>query len=321
MSGRGITQKSVTDHKIVLERAMVTRHYIMTWDLDRCVGCDIGPLVCPKEAVIHVGGEVVDGRLAKKPSVDIDPEKCVLCGMCEVMCPKNAITLTINGKRENPVLTHEAFPILVESTKFDGSVFDWDRKDFVIENCPTNVISESEATGNLIVDQEHCIRCRQCEVASDGAFQVIQPWQGRVRLQKELCVEGCLACADICPTRALHIDENGELALADYYCIKCGACMQVCPVKRDYEDFEFAFVYQDVSKTVQHKRLTNAAELPILVERWRIRHAEVSSAAWTEALRKMADEKAGAIEIDRKRALRRRDLLTALVGGKAYAGE
>ena len=42
----------------------------------------------------------------RRPSVDIDPDKCVLCGMCEVMCPKNAITLTINGERENPVLTH-----------------------------------------------------------------------------------------------------------------------------------------------------------------------------------------------------------------------
>ena len=63
---------------------------------------------------------------------------------------------------------------------------------------------------------------------------VVQPWQGSVELRREKCVEGCLACADICPTRALHIDEEGELALADYYCIKCGACMQVCPIKAEY---------------------------------------------------------------------------------------
>jgi ferredoxin len=299
---------------------MVTRHYIMTWDLNRCVGCQIGPLVCPKDAVIHVEGEIADGRLAQKSSVDIDADKCVLCGICEVMCPKNAITMTINGERENPVLTYEAFPDLIQSTTFDKKKFDWSRKEFVIDNCPTEVISHDEEQDTLVVDDEHCIRCRQCEIASDGAFRVVQPWQGKVELRSEKCVEGCLACADICPTRALHINEEGELVLADYYCIKCGACMQVCPVKPEYEEYEFTFESQGVSKTVTHTRITNAGELPVWVERWRIRHTPVQSAAWIEALNKMADDKAGAVEIDSKRALKRRDLLKALAGGKPLVG-
>jgi len=317
VSKRGMTQKRTSEREITLERAMVTRHYTMTWDLDRCVGCQIGPLVCPKDAIVHVEGESVDGRLVQKPSVDIDADKCVLCGICEIMCPKNAITLTINGKRENPVLAYGAFPELVQSTKFDKEAFDWSRKDFVIDNCPTNVISHDEEVNKLVVDQEHCIRCRQCEVASDGAFQVVQPWIGKVELRREKCVEGCLACADICPTRALHIDEEGELSLADYYCIKCGACMQVCPVKPEYEDYEVTFESQGVTKTVVHQRITNADELPVWVERWRIRHTPVQSAAWIEALGKMADDKVGMAEMDRKRALKRRDLLKALVGGKS----
>ena len=315
MKGRGNTHKTATDHEITLERAMVTRHYVMTWDLDRCVGCQIGPLLCPKEAITHLSGEIVDGRLAKKPSVDVDPAKCILCGMCEVMCPKRAITLTINGKPENPVLTYGAFPALVQSTKFDKDKFDWSRKDFVIQNCPTNVISYDEQQDTLVVDQAHCIRCRQCEIASQGAFQVMQPWQGQVVLRRDKCVPGCLACADVCPTRALHIDE-GELVLADYYCIKCGACMQVCPVKPQVEQYEFTFESQGVTKTITRQRITNAADLPVWVERWRIRHLPVKSAAWIEALSKMANDKAGAVEIDSKRALKRRDLLKALVGGK-----
>ena len=320
MGGRGTTQKIVTEHEITLERAMVTRHYIITWDLDRCVGCQIGPLVCPKESVIHVDGEIVDGRLAKKPSVDIDPDTCVLCGMCEVMCPKNAVTMTINGQRENPVLVYGAFPDLIQATTFDKEKFDWSRKDFVIDNCPTEVIIYDEAKDTLVVDDEHCIRCRQCEIASDGAFQVAQPWQGRVELRREKCVEGCLACADICPTRALHIDEDGELVLADYYCIKCGACMQVCPIKPEHEEYEFTFESQGVTKTIIRQRITNAEELPVWVERWRVRHQSVQSAAWIEALNKMADDKAGAVEIDSKRALKRRDLLKALAGGRALLG-
>jgi ferredoxin len=321
MSKRGMTEKRTSEQAIVLERAMVTRHYLFTWDLERCVGCQIGPLVCPKDAVIHVDGEIVGGRLAKKPSVDIDPETCVLCGMCEVMCPKNAITTLINDKVENPVLTYGAFPELVQSTKFDGEQFDWGRKDFVIENCPTNVISYDEERETLVVDQTHCIRCRQCEVASDGAFQVVQPWQGSVELRREKCVEGCLACADICPTRALHIDEEGELTLADYYCIKCGACMQVCPIKPEYEDYAVTIESQGVTKTVAHQRVTNSDDLPVWVERWRVGHTPVQSAAWIEALSKMADDKAGAVEVNRVRALKRRDLLKALAGAKEFLEE
>jgi 4Fe-4S ferredoxin len=318
MSKRGLTRKTVTANEIQLERAMVTRHYLMAWDLDRCVGCQIGPVVCPKDAVLHIEGEIVDGRLTKRPSIDIDPDKCVLCGMCEIMCPKNAIAITINGKVENPVLAYGAFPALVQSTKFDREQFDWSRKDFVIENCPTNVISYDEDRDTLDVDQTHCIRCRQCEVASDGAFQVVQPWQGKVALRSAKCVEGCLACADICPTRALHIDDEGNLALADYYCIKCGACMQVCPIQAEVEDVEVTIESQGVTKTVTHQRVTNADALPIQVERWRIGHTPVQSAAWIEALTKMADDKAGAVEVDRTRALRRRDLLKALVGARGF---
>ena len=47
-----------------------------------------------------------------------------------------------------------------------------------------------------------------------------------------------------------------------------------------------------------------------------MKHTPVQSAAWIEAVGKMADEKAGQRELDRKRALKRRDLLKALVGGR-----
>lgn len=319
MARRGRTKKHVNAHEITLERAMVTRHYVMTWDLDRCIGCQLGPLVCPKEAVTHVGGEIEDGRLAKKPAVDIDPDTCVLCGICEVMCPKSAITLTINGERENPVLVHEAFPELIQSTTFHEERFDWSRKDFVIDNCPTNVISFDEQEETLVVDDEHCIRCRQCEVASDGAFEVTQPWQGQVELHRQRCIEGCFACADICPTRALHIDEDsGELALADYYCIKCGACMEVCPIEPEYEEDEVTVESHGVTKTVTHRRIANRDELPIWVERWRVRHHPVQSATWIETLTKMADDRAGMAEVDRRRALKRRDLLKALAGAGTF---
>jgi len=321
MSKRGLTQKRSSQKEIVLERAMVTRHYIMRWDLERCIGCQIGPSICPVDAVQHVDAVLENGRMHQKQVVDINADKCIFCGECVEMCPVSAIDISVNGEKENPVIKYGAFPQLIQSTEFNQKAFDWSRKDFVIENCPTHVISYDEKEKTLHIDDAYCIRCRQCEVASDGAFQVEQPWKGSVVLRRELCVEGCLACADICPTRALHINDAGELVLADYFCIKCGACMQICPVKPEYEEYEVTAEAYGVKKTVKHQRIANAEQLPVLVERWRVAHTPVQSGAWLQALLKVADEKAGMVEIDRKRALRRKDLILSLKGGHEIIDE
>lgn len=316
MSKRGITHKRTSPGEIILERAMVTRHYLMRWDLERCVGCQLGPTICPVEAIRHVDAVVENGRMLQKQAVDIEAEKCIFCGECVEICPVSAITISINDEPENPVIKYEAFPVLLQSTEFARDAFDWSRRDFVIDNCPTRVISYDEQADTLVVDDAHCIRCRQCEVASDGAFKVEQPWKGSVVLRRDKCVPDCLACADICPTRALFIDEDGDLKLADYYCIKCGACMQICPVKAETETYEITAEAYGVTKVVPHERITNSDELPIFVERWRVAHTPVQSGAWTQALLKLADDKAGMVEIDRKRAVKRRDLISALKGGR-----
>jgi 4Fe-4S ferredoxin len=314
MSQRGFTQKTRSEKEMTLRRAMVTRDYEMIWDLDKCVGCQIGPTACPKEALTHIEAELIDGRMVSRQSVDVDPEKCVFCGICVEMCPMQAIDMRVNGKREIPVLAYEAFPEVRGNITFTKSEFDFSLKDFVIDNCPTNVISYDEEKDTMAIDYAHCIRCRQCEVASNGAFKVVQRWEGSVTLAREKCVEDCFACADICPTRALHINEAGELVLADYYCIKCGACMQVCPIKAQYEEEEFTFSSQGLTLTRSREIITNKEQLPIKVERWRAKHEPIKSAAWIEALRKLADDKISAVEIDRKRALKRKDLILALRG-------
>jgi len=274
----------------------------------------MGPTVCPKDALTHIDGEIVDGRLVTRPSVDVDPDKCVLCGICVETCSVHAIDMKVNGKHEIPVIKYEAFPEVRGHLTFNKDDFDFSLKDFVINNCPTGVISYDEEQDTMVVRYEDCIRCRQCEVASKGAFQVVQRWKGSVELHRERCVEGCLACADICPTRALHINEDGELVLADYYCIKCGACMHTCPIKPKFEEEEFTFESQGMTITKSRQKLVNKDQLAIKVERWRANHTPVQSASWIEALGKLADNKASAVEIDRKRALRRQDLIRALRG-------
>ncbi len=314
MSQRGKTFKIRTEHAMTLERSMVTRHYLMTWDLDRCVGCQMGPTACPKEALTHLDGVIVDGRIVTRPSVDVDPDLCVMCGICVEVCPVHAIDMKINGEHEIPVIAYEAFPEIRGNLTFEKSEFDFSLKDFVINNCPTNIISYDEENDTMAIQFEDCIRCRQCEVASNGAFKVTQRWQGSVELRRERCVDGCFACADVCPTRALYINDEGELVLADYYCIKCGACMHACPIQPQFEEEEFTFESQGLTLTRTKQKLVNEDELAIKVERWRVQHSPVQSAAWIEALRKLADDKASAVEIDRKRALRRRDLILTLRG-------
>lgn len=311
---RGTPKKTRNEHLMTINRDMLTRNYWMKWDLDKCVGCQICPIVCPKEALSHVPAILENGHISQRASVDVDENKCINCGVCVEACPTHAITLTINDKPENPVIEYGAFPEFDAKTIFRKEHFDFSLKDFIIENCPTNVISYDEKRDTMRVVFEGCIHCRQCEVASKGAFEVRQPWVGSVVLHREKCVEGCLACADICPTRALHVNDEGELVLADYYCIKCGACMQVCPVKPEYEEETFTFESQGMTLTRSKQKLVNEATLPVVVERWRINHSEVSSAAWIEALRKLSDDKAKSVEIDRKRALRRADLIEALKG-------
>ncbi len=321
---RGTPKKIRNEHQMTINRDMVTRNYWMKWNLDKCVDCQIGPIVCPKEALTHVPAILKAGRILQRASVDVDENKCVNCGICVEACPTHAIELTVNGKPENPVIEYGAFPKFDAKTIFRREQFEFSLKDFIIGNCPTDVIWYDAKRDTLRVEFDDCIHCRQCEVASKGAFEVRQPWVGSVILKRDLCVPDCFACADICPTRALHINDQGELVLADYYCIKCGACMQVCPVKPEYEEETFTFESQGLTLSRSRERLVNKETLPIVVERWRIRHSEVSSAAWIEALRKLSDDKAKSVEIDRKRALRRADLIEALKGNllaKAYLKE
>ncbi|MGB4596074.1 MAG: hypothetical protein WBI14_09240, partial [Anaerolineaceae bacterium] len=107
-----------------------------------------------------------------------------------------------------------------------------------------------------------------------------------------------------------------ELVLADYYCIKCGACMQICPIKPEYKTETFEFLANSVTVTREREVLVNEDDLAVKVERWRVNHTPVSSASWTEALRKLSDDKAKMVEIDRKRALHREDLVLALRKGE-----
>lgn len=289
MATRGTTVKHDSDKTLTLLRPMVTRRYELVVDHDACCGCRICRLACPREAIALSEAVLAEGRLAEKPRVDIDPKLCHFCGECVVLCPTHALSMTVNGQPEVPVLKGEAFPVLTRTMKVDQDVLGASADVSYIDNCPVGAISaevERDVAGRVTavravrVDKTKCVNCTRCmEEGPRKGFAVVKPYKGRARLNVALCPPGCQACADVCPTNAITYD-GAQVALDRRFCLFCGACENVCP-----------------------------AEGAIRIERAGFEHAPVESGAWMAALEKLVSFHEVKREYDIKGQEKRRKLL------------
>lgn len=68
---------------------------------------------------------------------------------------------------------------------------------------------------------------------------------GMPRFDKTRCDEGCVACADVCPTRAIQpvFDHGGKESVEIDYgrCIACQLCVEVCPGDALQHSSDWAF--------------------------------------------------------------------------------
>ena len=265
--------KNEDENKLVVERIQYARNYSLTLDRNRCVGCEICKTVCPKEAIEIRPVAKSTGEKAKRPTLDISEQKCHYCGICEAICPYGAISVLTNGEHLVPVVKTESFPQLIHEIEVDTSKCDVDCVECE-KVCPLNLIKvsvlnpegkEDKPKVNVNIKKEFCPGCRLCEMkCPDGAISVVRTFYGTMKINAEKCPEGCTDCLDVCPiTGALYLSEQDKkVHTNETFCVYCGTCRIVCPVKESLE-----------------------------LQRTSIRHTTVRSGAWNKALEKLASTK------------------------------
>ncbi len=219
---------------LTLERKFLTKTTVLDVDDGKCFGCGMCETVCPKEAIALSEASVEDGRLVGKPMVIVDVDKCIMCGICVAFCPSNALSETTNDEEDIPVQVSNAIPELRKSISVD-----YERCDIACGlecqgACPVEAINVKTGDDGIrieevTVDEGLCFYCGKCEEACPyDLIKVASPFEGMVDIEPSKCPEGCMVCADACPTEAMSI-VDGSPEVDERFCILCSACENMCP--------------------------------------------------------------------------------------------
>jgi 4Fe-4S ferredoxin len=292
--------KEEDDEQLKVHRILYAKNFRMTVDKNLCKGCVLCTLTCPREAItLKPVPKDADG-ITKPSTIDVDVEKCDYHGECAVICPFGAIKIHVDGQEQLPVFEKDAFPTLIRDISIDSERCEPDCT-ICADKCPLDVITvrfepltsdeiaDRKAKGLPNTDQRTvvevntplCAACGVCEVECPvGVIQVPKFIEGVIRIDQDLCPEGCQDCYDVCPVDALEVRDDGKVYVNDRFCIYCGACVNVCPRPEALE----------LSRTA-------------------VRHTPIKSGAWNKALEAVASTMGLKKELKAKRAAKAREAL------------
>ncbi len=296
------TQKLDTAKALTIEWNLQAKNYKLALDKNRCVGCQICSLACPKEAITIMKHPKTPDEAAKKARVDVDLSKCNFCGICDITCPYGAINVTLNGERDLSVISKECFPELIRDIKIDTRNCPKDCTACV-EACPlkqlevTKVTYEGKPVENVDalspserrhvqvtvnIPKEKCPTCRACEYkCPPGVIKMRKTFEGRIAIDQAKCPEGCKDCVDVCPITGTLTVANGKVQLNEATCTYCGACKVVCPVDE-----------------------------ALALKRTKVLHTPIHSGTWNKALERIASTTDVAKELKAKGGMNARKLVS-----------
>ena len=308
------TVKKDAADSLTLEWVLQVKNYKLTLDKNRCVGCQVCTLACPKEAIKTQKQPKIQGEKAKKAKVDIDLAKCNFCGICDVTCPYGAIKVTLNGSHDLSILAKESYPQLVRDIAVDTHKCEKECVECETA-CPLSLIKISKVGFdgnpvqniqalspnekkrvqiNLDIQKDYCPTCRVCEYkCSLGALKVKKAFEGKISINQAKCPDGCTDCLDVCPiTGALVLGEDKKVHVNELFCIYCGACKNVCPVDE-----------------------------ALSVKRTKVLHTPIHSGTWNKALERITSSADAAKELKAQAAENRRKVVEKRFVSEALKSE
>jgi len=155
--------------------------------------------------------------MAKTISVNV--EKCLACKSCEVACAlahskskvlEEAIAESPGPQRRVTVEAVGEYGVPMQCRHCEEAP--------CITVCPTGAIHRHQVNDPVLIDKDRCIGCRYCLVVCPfGAIDITR--DGKAVVKCDLCIERTKAgqepaCVEACPTKALQILSEEELAAA-----------------------------------------------------------------------------------------------------------